>query len=85
MPSIMDVPELHEFVETHDLTIERPQVHHTRPGFWRMLVHKITTDQYRRPWKRPAPSCSAPRSFDTPMDLLVREHPSLSVYALALI
>jgi hypothetical protein len=81
----MDAPELNEFVETHDLTIERPQARHARPGFWHMLVHKITTGLYHRPLKWHAPSCSVPCSFDTPMDMLVREHPSLSVYALALI
>jgi hypothetical protein len=85
MPSIMDAPELSEFVATHDLTIERPQARHARLGFWRMLAHKITTGLYHRPWKRHAASCSASRSFDTPMDVLVREHPSLSIYALALI
>jgi hypothetical protein len=84
MPSIIDAPELCEYIETHDLTIERPQCH-ARPGFWRRLAHKITTGLYYRPCKRHAPSCSAPRSFETPMDLLVREHPSLSVYALAFI
>jgi hypothetical protein len=85
MPSVMHAPELHEYVETHNLTIERPQVRHARPGFWRMLAHKITTGLYHRPCKRHALSCRTPRPCETPMDWLVREHPSLSVYALALI
>jgi hypothetical protein len=86
MPSIMDTPELREFVETHDLTIELPQTHHTHSGFWRRLAHKITTClNYSRPCKRHAPSCNPLRSFETPMDMLAREHPSLSVYALAFI
>jgi hypothetical protein len=85
MPSIMDAPELHEFVETHDLTIEWPQARHARPGFWHRLAHKITTGLYYRPFKRYTPSCSASQLAETSIDRLVREHPSLSVYALSLI
>ena len=85
MPSIMDAPELCEFVETHDLTIEWPQACHARPGFWHRLVHKITTGLYYRPFKRYAPSYSASQLVETSMDRLVREHPSLSIYALSLI
>jgi len=85
MPSIMDAPELCEFVETNDLKIEQPQTHHTRPGFWRRLAHKIATGLNHRPCKRHTPSCNTLRTFETPMDVLAREHPSLSVYALAFI
>jgi hypothetical protein len=85
MPSIMDAPELREFVATHDLTIERPQTRRARPGFWHMLAHKITTGLYYRPFKQHAPSCRAPQLVEASMDRLVREHPSLSVYALSLI
>jgi hypothetical protein len=87
MPSVMDAPEMIEYVETHDLTIEtleRPQVRRARPGFWRMLAHKITTHLSPLPREQHAPLCSAPRPFEAPMDRLVREHPSLAVYALAL-
>jgi len=82
MPSVMDTPELSEDVETHDLTIEtleRPQIRRARPGFWRTLAHTITTHL------TPAPACSTRRPVETPLDWLVREHPSLAVYALALI
>ena len=74
MPSVMDAPKLVAYVETHDLTIEtieRPQPRRTRPGFWRSLVHKITTHL------TPAPSCCVSRSFETPMDRFAREYPSV--------
>jgi hypothetical protein len=88
MPSVMDAPELREYVETHDLmieTIEWPQPRRARPGFWRTLAHKIT--RYLIPMSREGytPSCSASRTFEAPMDRLARENPYLSVYALALI
>ena len=82
MPSVMDASELSEYVETHDLTIEtseRPQRRRARPGFWRTLAHTLTTHLL------PAPACSRRRPVETPMDWLVREDPSLAVYALALI
>ena len=82
MPSVIDAPELSEYVETHDLTIEtleRPQIRRARPGFWRTLAHTITRHL------PPAPACNTRRPVETPMDWLVRENPSLAVYALALI
>jgi hypothetical protein len=88
MPSVMDAPELIEYVETHDLTIEMlewPQLRRARPGFWRTLAHKIT--RYLTPplRQRDALVCSASRRFETPMDRLAREHPFLAAYALAII
>ena len=88
MPSVMDAPELVAYVETHALTIERieySQPRRARPGFWRMLAHKIT--RYLIPMSREGstPSCSASRPFEAPMDRLARENPYLSVYVLALI
>ena len=82
MPSVIGASELSEYVETHDLTIEtleRPQIRRARPGFWRTLAHTITRHL------PPAPACSTRRPVETPMDWLVRENPSLAVYALALI
>jgi hypothetical protein len=82
MPSVMDTPELVEYVETHDLaieTLEQLQPCGARPSFWRSLVHKITTHL------TPAPACSTRRPIETPVDWLVREHPSHSVYVLAMI
>jgi hypothetical protein len=90
MPSVMDAPELVEYVETHDPTIEtieqeRPQPHRTRPRFWRTLAHKITgyLTPTPREWHEGAYQVSRP--YEAPMDRLVREYPYLSVYALALI
>lgn len=86
MSAVIDTPELDiEHVETHDLTIEMPQTHRARPGFWRSLVHGIATYLTPTPCERQAPSCGAPRPGETPLDQLIREHPSLSVYALAII
>ena len=45
MPSVMDAPELMEYVETHALTLrasERPQRRRARPGCWRTLAPQIT-------------------------------------------
>jgi hypothetical protein len=86
MPAVIDTSELEiAYVETLDLTIERPQPYPERPGFWRMLAHTITQYLTPAPHDRHAPSCSAHRPFEAPMDRLAREYPSISVYALALI
>ena len=86
MPAVMDTHELElKHVETHDLTIEMSQTRKARPGFWRSLAHGITTYLTPTPREWQAPSCSARRPFETPMDRLTREHPSLSVYALAIV
>ncbi len=86
MPAVIETHERDfEHVETSDLSIERPQPRRARPGFWRSLVHKITTHLSPTPREQHTPLCSAPHPFEAPMDRLVREYPSLSVYALALI
>jgi hypothetical protein len=85
MPSVMDAPELREYVETHDLTIEtleRLQPRRARPGFWRSLAHKITTHLRPTPRKRHTPLCSMPRPFETPTDLLARQYPTLYIRAI---
>jgi len=87
MPAVMDAPAFveHEHIETHNLTIERPQARRARPGFWRTLAHRITTHLTPTPRERHAPVCSAYRPFETPMDRMTREYPSLAVYALAIV
>ena len=90
MPSVLDAPELIDYVETHEfttheLTIERPQTRSARPGFWRTLVHRMTQPLTRTPRASQVPSCSAHRPFEMPMDQLVREHPSLAPLALSII
>ena len=88
MPSVIDAPELATYVATHDLTIEtieRPQPHRARPGFWRTLVHKITGYFTSTPREQHVALCSVRRPFEAPMDRLVREYPYLSVYALAIV
>ena len=86
MPAVIDTPELEiEHVETYDLTIETPQTRRARPGFWRSLAHGIVTYLTPTPRERHAPSCSVYHPGETPLDRLVREHPSLSVYALAIV
>jgi hypothetical protein len=85
MPSVMDTPELVEYVETHDLTIktpERPQPRRGRPGFWRTLVHRITTHLTPTPREQHVPSCSPRRPFETPADLLARQYPTLYLRAI---
>jgi hypothetical protein len=85
MPSVMDTPELVEYVKTHDLTIEQPQPRQARSGFWRTLARKIATRLTPQPRKQHVPSYSVPRPYEAPMDRLVREYPYLAVYTLALI
>jgi hypothetical protein len=88
MPSVMDAPELKEYVETHNLTIEtseRPPAHRVRPGFSRTLAQRILTSLTPTRRERHAPVCPVRRPFEAPMDRLVREHPSLAPYALAII
>jgi len=86
MSTVIDTPELEiEHVETYDLTIEMPQTRRARPGFWRSLARGIATylAPTTREWQTPA--CGVRRPSETPLDWLVREHPSVSVYALAII
>ena len=85
MPSVMDAPERVEYVETHDLTIETPewpQPRRARPGFWRTLVHRITTHLTPTPREQHVPSCSPRRPFETPADLLARQYPTLYLQAI---
>ena len=84
MPSVMDAPELVEYVVTHDLTIEtieRPKPHRTRPGSWRTLAHRIAGYFTPAPRKQFASSCHASRPFETPADLLARQYPNLYIRA----
>jgi hypothetical protein len=83
MPSIMDAPELVKYGETLDLVIEtteRPRP--ARAGFWRTLAHALTKHLAPTPRAQYVPSCSAPRTFETPADLLARQHPTLYLRAL---
>jgi hypothetical protein len=82
MPSVLDTPELVTSVDTSDLTRE-PRARHargrTRPGWWRTLVQRMVTS-LTPAWHE----CHGP-AFETALDRFVREYPSLSLYALALI
>jgi hypothetical protein len=81
MPPVIDTPN-YDHVEAHTRASERPQARGARPGGWRSLVHGLTTSLTPAPRARHAPSC---RPFETPMDRLVQEYPSLSLLALAII
>ena len=85
MLSVLDAPDLHEHLERHDLNISKLRVRGARPGFWHTLAHGITKHMTHTPRTGQAPSCSARRPFETPMDRCAREHPSLALYALAII
>ena len=86
MPSVIDAPELElEHIDTHDLTIERPQPRRARAGFWRTLAHEITMSLTPVPCERHAPVYHVSRPFEAPMDRFLREYPSVSIYALAII
>ena len=86
MSSVIDTPELEiEHVEPYDFAIESPQTRKAHPGFWRTLAHGIATYLVPTPREWRVPACGARRPFETPMDRLVREHPSLAVYTLAIV
>jgi hypothetical protein len=84
MPSVMDAPELVEYVETHDLTIETLEWSHARrvrPGFWRSLAQKVARYFTSTPRQQHKSSCHAPRPFETPADQLARQYPTLYISA----
>ena len=85
MPSVRATPELITHVEMPASLTEQPQAREARPGFWRTLVHRITMHLPHTPRERQTAAYSVPRPFETPMDRLVREHPALSISALAII
>ena len=83
MPSVMDAPEIIEYVETHDLTIEtleRPQARRACPGCWRTLAQTIAGYFTPSPRQQHTP-VPAPRPFETPADQLARQYPSLFIRA----
>lgn len=88
MLAIIDTHDLEtEHVETYDVSIEgpHPPARQTRPGFWRTLVHGITTYLTLTRHERHAPLCHVSRPFETPMDRLIRERPFLAISALSMI
>jgi len=91
MPAVIDTPERIDLedITTHNrtyaLTIERAQARPVRPGFWRMLAHRMTTSLRLTPRKRHAPVCHMSPPFEAPMDRFIREYPAVSLYALAII
>ena len=84
MPPAIDTPN-DDHVEAHTLARERPQARGAHPGFWRSLAHGITTSLTPTPPVRHAPSGSTCRPFETPIDRIVQDYPSLSLLALAII
>jgi hypothetical protein len=79
MPSAIDTPERVTSVGIYDLmreTLEQRESGRTRPGWWRTLVQRLMTSL------TPAQRERHVMSFETSLDRLVREYPSLS-YAFA--
>jgi hypothetical protein len=90
MPSVLDAPELLEYVDTHaltphGLTIEQPQPRRARPGFWRTLVHGLTQHLTPTSCASQASTYSGPRPFEAPIDRLLREYPSLAPLVLCIL
>jgi len=83
MPAGIETHELaRAHVEPSDLSIEeRPQARGARPEFW----HRLATYLTPRPRAQHGPVSRTRRPCEPPMDRLVRESPSLSVSALAII
>ena len=85
MPSVLATPERIEHIETPHLPAERPQARHAHlRGLW-TLAHWVARHMIHSPRARQAPLSGVRRPFETPMDRLAREYPSVSLYALALI
>ena len=81
MPSVIETPERVPSVGIYDLmreTLER-ESGRTRRGWWRTLVQRLMTSL------TPAQRERHVMSFETAQDRFVREYPSLSLYALAMI
>ena len=79
MPSAIDTPERVTSVGIYDLmreTLEQRESGRTRPGWWRTLVQRLMTSL------TPAQRERHVMSFETSLDRLVQEYPSLS-YAFA--
>jgi hypothetical protein len=88
MPASIETHDLEtEHVETYDVSLAGPPplARQTRRGCWRTLVHGITTYLTLTRHERHAPLCRVSRPFETPMDRLVREHPSLAIKVLTMI
>jgi hypothetical protein len=87
MPAVIDPHELSDIedIETHGLTIEQPQARASRPGFWRMMTHRIIGSLTLTPRAERTPAyCNELHRFETPMDRFVREHPFVALYAIAI-
>ena len=84
MPPVIDTPH-DDHVEAHTHASARPQARRARPRFWRSLAHGITTSLTPTPPGRHAPSGRPGRPFETPIDRIVQDYPSLSLLALAII
>jgi hypothetical protein len=82
MPSVIETPERVTSGGIYDLmreTLEQRESGRTRLGWWRTLVQRLMTSL------TPAQRERHVMSFETAQDRFVREYPSLSLYALALI
>ena len=82
MPSVLETPERVTSVGIYDLmkeTLEQRGSGCTRPGWWRALVQRLMASLTPVQLERHIMSC------ETAQDRFVREYPSLSLYALALI
>lgn len=88
MPAVMDT---HKFIDIEDRTTqsllqEQHQDHAGRPGWWRILTERISARLTPLSYTSYTSSCDhVLHHFESPMDRLVREHPSWAPYALAII
>lgn len=85
MPAICATPALVQYVTTPANFSEQPQVRRVSRGFWRRLALKMSSHPEQTPQARYVPAYQVQRAFEAPLDRSMREHPSLSLYALAII
>lgn len=85
MSSMLDAPTSVEDFDLDELTTEPLPERGARVGFWRTLAQKLTFRRPLEPRARYTRAWSEPYAYDTPMNRMVREYPSLSVEALSII
>ena len=85
MSTVMDTPERIADLEAPAHLKERSRVRDTHLGCWRTLKRGITRLLTPLPSEWHVPPSSVRHSFETPMDRLARQSPSLALYALSII
>ena len=85
MPAICTTHELIERITTPEPLSPQPLVHGKALHALHALVHKVTSYLAYTPRAQYIPVGGSALTCEAPIDRLVREHPALSCYALAMV